>query len=271
MKEEKIRIGELAKLVGIAPETIRYYERKNIIAPKRHHDNQYRSFSEDDIYAINRIRSYLHYEFTLKEIEEMLFAPNIETTQLNLMLKASELESRIAKELELLNSIHQRLLHIQTVLTHQNKIVQKKSEDFYYIKIMDGGKKRIKMKNCDTISWASKLHFSYPISIVNPKSYRDGKHQLVTAGLAVTVAELEKTKTTIPEDLHFVKSRPVLYTTGIYREDQPPDSIYAVFRKYLEEFSVEIEDELYMKIIATQQENGVNIHYMEMWIPIKEN
>ena len=43
-------IGELAKILGITAETIRYYERKNIIQPLHNEESGYRYYTAWDLH-----------------------------------------------------------------------------------------------------------------------------------------------------------------------------------------------------------------------------
>ena len=55
MKDKKFyTIGEVAKKIGIHDQTIRMYEQKNLICPKRT-ENNYRIFSKQDIIRITII------------------------------------------------------------------------------------------------------------------------------------------------------------------------------------------------------------------------
>lgn len=46
-------IGELAKILGVTAETIRYYERKNIIQPVHDENSGYRYYTAWDLHMIS--------------------------------------------------------------------------------------------------------------------------------------------------------------------------------------------------------------------------
>ena len=60
-----LTIGQLAKACEVNIDTIRYYERKNILAPSARTDTGYRLYSEDSISRLNFIRSAQSLGFTL--------------------------------------------------------------------------------------------------------------------------------------------------------------------------------------------------------------
>ena len=65
-------IGELAKILGITPETIRYYERKGIIAPIHNEKTNYRYYTTWGLHMIIRARCYLGFGLTIDETSKIL-------------------------------------------------------------------------------------------------------------------------------------------------------------------------------------------------------
>jgi MerR family copper efflux transcriptional regulator len=66
-------IGQVAKLAGVAVETIRFYERERLLNKPQRKASGYRIFGPD---VVNRIRFIKHVKalgFSLKEIRELLF------------------------------------------------------------------------------------------------------------------------------------------------------------------------------------------------------
>ncbi|MEZ5413651.1 MAG: heavy metal-responsive transcriptional regulator [Opitutaceae bacterium] len=66
-------IGELAKKVDVNVQTIRYYERTELLpAPHRWPDSGYRDFDEEAYHRLRFIASAKELGFTLREIKELL-------------------------------------------------------------------------------------------------------------------------------------------------------------------------------------------------------
>lgn len=64
-----MRIGELAKRVGVNSQTIRFYEREGLLSPPSRDGNGYRSYSDSSIGEVVFIRECQGAGFTLKEIK----------------------------------------------------------------------------------------------------------------------------------------------------------------------------------------------------------
>lgn len=103
--EKKIRyytIGELGKILEINSETIRYYEKINLIPKPNKFENGYKKYSEIYIYRLKLIKKAKLFGFTLKEIsnffsdvlnkgDEELDLTNVVTNKIN------ETEEKITK------------------------------------------------------------------------------------------------------------------------------------------------------------------------------
>lgn len=68
---EKLTIGKLAEMAGVGVETIRFYQRKNLLRePKA--SGAFRIYSEDDAQRIFFIKRAQDLGFTLSEVKELL-------------------------------------------------------------------------------------------------------------------------------------------------------------------------------------------------------
>jgi len=67
-----LTIGAVAKRVGVAIDTIRYYEREGLLPEPKRRASGYRSYGEDAIAQLRFIRRAKDLGFTLEEIRELL-------------------------------------------------------------------------------------------------------------------------------------------------------------------------------------------------------
>jgi Hg(II)-responsive transcriptional regulator len=69
---DSIGIGTLAKRAGVSIDTVRYYERGGLLAPKTRLASGYRRYSELEVARLRFIRRAQALGFTLKEVRELL-------------------------------------------------------------------------------------------------------------------------------------------------------------------------------------------------------
>lgn len=67
-----MKIGELASLAGVPVATIRYYERRGILAEPPRSDSGYRSYGSETAERLRFIKRAQELGFTLEEIKELL-------------------------------------------------------------------------------------------------------------------------------------------------------------------------------------------------------
>ena len=68
----EVTIGRLAKAVGVNIQTVRYYERRNLLAPTTRMPSGYRLYGDEAIRRLRSIKNAQALGFTLQEIAELL-------------------------------------------------------------------------------------------------------------------------------------------------------------------------------------------------------
>jgi len=108
------RIGELAKLAGVTPDTIRYYEKQQMMDNPARTEGGFRLYTDSDLQRLRFIRHGSQLGFTLEAIRELLSIrvdPEHHTCQESkgiVQARLSEVEARIA-QLETMRRSLQRL------------------------------------------------------------------------------------------------------------------------------------------------------------------
>jgi Cd(II)/Pb(II)-responsive transcriptional regulator len=67
-----LKIGELARLTGCQPETIRFYEHKGLLPAPARTDNNYRRYGEAQVERLHFIRRCRSLGMSLDEVQELL-------------------------------------------------------------------------------------------------------------------------------------------------------------------------------------------------------
>ena len=105
-------IGQLAELAGVPTPTVRYYERRGLLAPPRRTRGGYRDYVGDAARRVRFIRRAQDLGFTLEEVEELLLlrvsdSSTCEQVAMKAQAKASEIQAKLDE-----------LSRLQTVLLH---------------------------------------------------------------------------------------------------------------------------------------------------------
>lgn len=108
------RIGELAKLADVTPDTVRYYEKQQMMEHVVRTEGGFRLYSETDLQRLKFIRYARQSGFTLETIRELLsirIDPELHTCQESkgiVQSRLKEIELKIS-ELEHMRKSLQRL------------------------------------------------------------------------------------------------------------------------------------------------------------------
>lgn len=91
----RYKIGEVAALVGMSSESIRYYEREGIISPERNPLSGYRYYSAWGINVLIKARSYRQAGFSMEEVVSIMNGFDTDTVLDRLASKQAELHQSI--------------------------------------------------------------------------------------------------------------------------------------------------------------------------------
>lgn len=92
------RIGDVSKLLGIPIETIRFYEKENILNPARKADSKYRIYDTWDIFFLMECIKYRSFHFSVKEIAQIIHKESMQYYIEKIRKKRVELHQQIEKE-----------------------------------------------------------------------------------------------------------------------------------------------------------------------------
>jgi len=73
-----LTVGEIAKVLGVSTEMIRFYVRQGIIKPRKNEENNYWEYSSDDVMRLSDILFYRDLDIPLKDIKSIFEGLEVE-------------------------------------------------------------------------------------------------------------------------------------------------------------------------------------------------
>ena len=116
--DDTLSIGELAERAGVGLDTLRYYERRGLLAKPPRTASGYRCFSPESVHRVQFIKHAQALGFTLKEVEELLALrvdPN--TTCMHVKQRAEEKVADIERKIQQLKAFKKALSRLATACT----------------------------------------------------------------------------------------------------------------------------------------------------------
>jgi len=106
MDNIRLRIGQLAGLVGVSTKTIRHYHKIGLLPPAERSPNNYRQYNFADLYRLKIILRLKGVGFSLAEIRSILHSNDADTV---LRQRLSDLEQQLADQIAQLQKKLQRV------------------------------------------------------------------------------------------------------------------------------------------------------------------
>ena len=78
VKERMYTVKDLARLTGLTPRTLRYYDSIGLLCPRRGKDNDYRLYGPGEVDRLQQILLYRDMGLPLEEIKNLLDAPGFD-------------------------------------------------------------------------------------------------------------------------------------------------------------------------------------------------
>ncbi|MDF2927006.1 MAG: helix-turn-helix transcriptional regulator, MerR family [Paenibacillaceae bacterium] len=92
------RIGEIANMLGMHPQTIRYYDKVGIVLPSEKKQKNERLYASYDVYKIMVRKQYQNMGFSIEETEKIFNENDLEQLAGNLSEKIEETERELQKK-----------------------------------------------------------------------------------------------------------------------------------------------------------------------------
>jgi len=97
----RYKIGDVARILGISPDLIRYYEEKGIVAPEKDSFNNYRYYDAWDINFLIDCLWYKKLGFSIEEIARMTTSESYDDLVYHMREQAERLEEQLKYQTEL--------------------------------------------------------------------------------------------------------------------------------------------------------------------------
>ena len=93
----RYKIGDVARILGISADLLRYYEKKGVVTPYKDANNDYRYYDSWDINFLMDCLWFKNFGFSIEQIADMVRIPSAEDLQDIFAYKEDELRSTIRR------------------------------------------------------------------------------------------------------------------------------------------------------------------------------
>lgn len=137
MDESRIKvykIGDVAKILGISADSMRYYEKMGIVKPYKVKSNDYRYYEAWDINFIIDCLWFKQFGFGMKEIAQMVSSISYDELEDTLRIASRQLREELSFQKMLLSRLEEQVNHLEVSKTLLNQCdIQDSPEVVYYL------------------------------------------------------------------------------------------------------------------------------------------
>lgn len=264
-------IGEFADLLGVTVDTLRLYEKHNIITSIRDDNNHYRYFDDLDARNLLMSRWYRSMGIPLKDVRGLINDSSLDKVVGKLSKREADLEEEIRKNTLLLNKIAE---------INQGLAETKASINVCQIKKMPGIY-RLKQTNINHLidadfikgavgKWMNMLpYIFYSFEIEREEMLAEEEYFDYSWGLAISEEDADPAYFQADNNMEYIA--PKLYLSSvIFSETEDPLTRKSLkfMIDYLAENHYSIQGDIIGKIIFTGVKEGVRSSYLDVNIPI---
>lgn len=120
--KDKFQIGELAKLFNISTDTLRHYDRIELLKPEYDVKNDYRYYCTRNFFKLSRILFLKSLDISLEDIKKYMNNKNTDNLVSMLENKEEEIDSKINRLNNLKNKIQRKLELIESIKSELDQV-----------------------------------------------------------------------------------------------------------------------------------------------------
>lgn len=124
--KDKFLIGELSKIFNISTDTLRYYDKIDLVKPEYDEHNDYRYYSIRDFFKLCRILFLKNLDISLGEIKKYMSNKNTNNLLCLLKKKEEEIDIKMNKLVNLKKKIQAKVELLENIEGDLNQIIIKK-------------------------------------------------------------------------------------------------------------------------------------------------
>lgn len=258
------RIGELADILGVSTETVRYYERIGLVQSHRCPDNNYRVFSIVESEHLIDMKSLQLLGFSLVEANDLLRSMDYEYGN----RKLRELDERLFQDIQHIelqrDALARLIARSEKLKTAKCSCLLTTRPEYLRIPVYweraDSAMEQLRK------AWIT----AFPFVTVSPR-FRIGKDGVYCdKGLSILKTDAERIGLLVNERVQRHAAVPCIYTMVEYNQNEAlPTSLFDHVRDFAVRHSLAIlEEDVFGSAFAVGSNDGKKVLSVEVWVPV---
>lgn len=277
---QKYKIGMASKHSGVSPQTVRYYEKKNLLTPLQNDQGDTRHYNARHFKWLSNIRRYFKCGFSEQEVWKLIHCKTLPemSSIIDLRIEKSRAElDELRSRIQALDALSYDIKKIDTLL---GRVVPEKNPPMSFL-ILREGERMIEDEETDCVleKWLEEIHFTSLGSIIPMQILtEDRQSSYRLSGHCVPTSELAKLGCTEEEPAlrHYPSVQCIHTACELADSGLSPEVLLPHVYEYLEDFQLRICGDAFGRALAVLDE-GASVEdthpkatFYEYWIPVEK-
>lgn len=262
------KIGDVAKILGISPDAMRYYEKMGIVKPYKAENNDYRYYEAWDINFIIECLWFKQFGFGMKEIAQMVSSISYDKLEDTLKQASQQLRQELSFQNMLLTRLEEQAHHLEVSKTALDQCsIQNSPQIVYYLNRHDylyddtPEIQRLSKQWLPYLSFGKRFFYTTQIGVHDALSWGFSMDKIYASELKL---DRSPHVTALAPDwcIHSVFKKAGKYGISAQSLDYIVD--------YAREKGLHLRGSAYGQLLCSVCEDGEMTGYFEVWLPIQE-
>lgn len=268
----KYKIGDVARILGVSPDLLRYYEKKGVVSPAKDENNDYRYYDSWDINFLMDCLWFKNFGFSIEQVADIVRIPSTAALSEMLCGKEEELRATIARCQLLLrrSEEHRRDLAKIDSLLYRCEICDSPEFVRFINRVgnaydVGGGLKGLARR------WLKALPFNYRYFEMNADAALPGREENYRWGFSITREYAEALDFEVTPPMAVMPARRSIHT--VFKNSGGRGGFAPALLQYALDYAadrdIRVFGPIYGVLLASVMEGDTLTGYFEAWLPIE--
>ena len=267
----RYKIGDVARILGISPDLIRYYEERGVVSPVKDPNNNYRYYDTWDINYLIDCLWYKNFGFGIEQIAHMVSESTYDSLLLSLEDKSEEILASIRHQEMLLQRMRRFCERLINTKGYIGKCDLRSNNEFirYINRHNFTYDNRSDMQDISR-EWLKYMPFTRRYFEI-PESNLTGETDGYAWGFSLGMQYVDQFNITIRPPVVFVPSRLCIHSAFKSAEkDQFSARNIEFMTDFANENGLKVCDPAFGNLACSVVEDGRLTGYFEVWLPVEQ-
>lgn len=266
----RYKIGDVAKILGISPDLLRYYEKKGVVKPVKDLNNDYRYYEPWDINFLIDCLWYKNFGFGIEQIAKMVSRSSYDDILATIAEKETEIEASIRHQEMLLKRAKEHLREVNRAksllgkcdLVHSPEIVRYLNR---YNFIYDNSKELQDLSH----QWLQYMPFTHRCFEIGQADL-ENKTDNYAWGFSLSMDYVREFDVPVKQPVKYLPSTPSVHSvfTSSGKDAFTPRHLKFIM-DYVRDHDLTVAGNARGNLICSVIENDKLTGYFEVWLPIE--